>query len=1101
MKPQKPISKYPAFQPNQVLTADALNSAVGYLLQQEQFTRNKLIGIGIVCGLTLEKVNSPLGIIIHDGCGISSVGALGLHIQPRDINNSTIILPYTHARQFKTTDNKFIVGEDDEFKGLTNLLTDPQKAQVRELVTTPEFTANQATKGGAALTAADLTDNVVVLYFDDFLAKTGGCLDENCDEKGMMHELALKPLLIPKTVMDAFLNDGATQKSPERVRYAEFQNDKLNSVNYLRINQLSHNETGRVQLKNINTLIDLQLLFEEAIKGKNPADTTLIQIGQAIAKLRTEFAWLFDAQLRLPVSSYFSEPTGNLFNTNISTAIATNPNRTQIQYAYDFIRDVVEIHNDLYEKISDLMAICCPDEWMYPTHLMLGVVDSAPAIKQFDATKFTNPNLKYRHIFSPAFTDILQRELRDEIYFKIERLNIVLNTFDLNAIRNKANPRVLPSFDYDKDLSQRVIPAYYNNPNNLSLYWNLENTKRNKSSRNSFYDKFSIENEPFRFDWVRNDFFRIEGHIGKTFPAAQTLIDTIRKNNNLPFNIKTVALNVAATTHECAMPDLQEEYDFQRRKVTAVLKRLLKKLIELFKETQLKTPNSEQGAEKFEADKKLLLEFLEKLIKNIQTIIDILKEPCVSKFDYLTIKKIYEQTLFIILEYAQKQDNLSTEDKAANKEAVNLAITAFNLLLFGSLYKIYVALQHRLALMQVNSVDTLRELATKYTGLEHLAGVRRGETFVLVHDAGTVVADFNLPYLIPCECGCVEEDCNNKKPSFVQPIATPMILFVNLVEMQKEKKNERSISFYEEDLLMGDDTIKNIKFDKNQAGTPAFVISRLKFSKNDTELIFSYTPDFKNDPDGWHQVKYILETNQGNAVEGVLFVGIVGGKPAFDIKNIILAAQFTQTSAFKPEMPYTKSQFVSPPQMKFLNGGTITNETVGGTANVQLLQTPTGNTVMISRDAQNYPQFQIFRLNQKPVVEDFEFELEFNGQVAKGKGTLNITSPQTPTAPPITSLRGILLDASGQPIAKARVFNVNKNVEAFTNEKGEYEIAADKAGELILFQKDGFDDIKMQAGGDTKQTMSKKFIKTGLLDNFDNKKLIDMIGKNNLRIK
>lgn len=1103
MKPQKAISKYPAFQPNQVLTADALNSAVGYLLQQELHTRNKLIGIGIVCGMTLEKVNSPLGLIIHDGCGISSMGALGLHIQPRDINNSAVIVPYTHARQFKTNDNKFIIGEDDnEFKGLANLGNDAQKAQIRELVTTSEFTANQGTKGGAALTAADLADNVVILYFDDFLAKTGGCLNENCDEKGMVHELALKPLLVPKAVMDAYLADGATQKSADRLRYAEFQNDKYN-LNYIRANQLSFNEAGRVQLKNVKTVADLQLLFEDAIKGKSATDTSLTQIGQAIYKLRNEFLWLFDNQLRLPVSSYFSDATGNIFANNILNAIAAGANRAQIQYAYDFVRDVVEAHNDLYEKICDLLAICCPDEWMFPTHLMLGLVESPAAIKQFDATKITNPTSKYRHGFSPAFTDMLQRDLREEIYFKIERLNILLNSFDLNAIKNKVSPRILPSFDYDKHLSDRVIPAYYSNPvmSGLKLYWNFENTQRNKSSRSLFYDMFANDTEPFRFDWVRNDFFRIEGHIGKPFAATNALIDSIRKNNNLPFELKTVALNAGSNSSDCAMPDLQEEYDFQRRRLLAILKRFIKKLGELKQENEENIDNlapddklREQKLKSFGLLKKLL----DELTKLLNKIIELLKEPCVSNFNYIDVKKIYEQIWFLIIDYAYKQDEITTQDKAESKEAVNMAITAANLFLFAPLYKIYIALQHRKALMQGNSVDSLEQLATKFSGLEHLAGVRRGQTFVVVHDGTNIVADFNLPYHVPCECGCIEETCANKKMSFANPVATPMILFVNIPEIRKSGKTYHSISFFEEDLLMGDDKIKDFRFDKSDPKL-ASVTNKLLVKKTDTEFEIAYVPDFDKDPNGWYQIKYIIETQTGQVAEGILFLGIVGGRAAFDVKNLVITATIGQT-AFTPVTPLTKAQFTAPPVMEFKSGGKISKQTIGGVANVWVLETSAGHALMISRDAQNYPQFQVLKLNQKPSVEDFAFEVTYNGQTIAATGTLNVT-PVTAGPPSSGFFKGVLVDNAGVPIAKARVFNTVKNIEVFTNDKGEYEIPSDKAGELLLVQKDGFDELKVQVGTESKLTLNKNLAKTGLLDNISNKNLINIIGAKNLRIK
>ena len=45
---------YIIFEPDQVLTNDHLNELFDYLDVQERLTRNKLIGIGIVCGLEID---------------------------------------------------------------------------------------------------------------------------------------------------------------------------------------------------------------------------------------------------------------------------------------------------------------------------------------------------------------------------------------------------------------------------------------------------------------------------------------------------------------------------------------------------------------------------------------------------------------------------------------------------------------------------------------------------------------------------------------------------------------------------------------------------------------------------------------------------------------------------------------------------------------------------------------------------------------------------------------------------------------------------------------------------------------------------------------
>src|SRR5678809_1361501 len=65
---------YIIFEPDQVLTNDHLNEMFDYLDTQERLTRNKLIGIGIVCGLEINS--QPSSINISKGCGVTSKGYL-----------------------------------------------------------------------------------------------------------------------------------------------------------------------------------------------------------------------------------------------------------------------------------------------------------------------------------------------------------------------------------------------------------------------------------------------------------------------------------------------------------------------------------------------------------------------------------------------------------------------------------------------------------------------------------------------------------------------------------------------------------------------------------------------------------------------------------------------------------------------------------------------------------------------------------------------------------------------------------------------------------------------------------------------------------------
>ena len=51
-------TSYPVFESGQVLTSRHLNDLVEYLDEQDRLTRNKLVGIGIVCGCSAWCTNT-----------------------------------------------------------------------------------------------------------------------------------------------------------------------------------------------------------------------------------------------------------------------------------------------------------------------------------------------------------------------------------------------------------------------------------------------------------------------------------------------------------------------------------------------------------------------------------------------------------------------------------------------------------------------------------------------------------------------------------------------------------------------------------------------------------------------------------------------------------------------------------------------------------------------------------------------------------------------------------------------------------------------------------------------------------------------------------
>src|SRR6202008_496040 len=116
-----------------VLTSDHLNQFFGYLDQQERWTRNKLIGVGITCGLELSYDSKTSSISISGGSGITSQGYL---ISKCDPGTYTQVIKYTpkplpNDLPFKCDPTPFYAIKTTEDWPIYQLL-DPNKADAKK---------------------------------------------------------------------------------------------------------------------------------------------------------------------------------------------------------------------------------------------------------------------------------------------------------------------------------------------------------------------------------------------------------------------------------------------------------------------------------------------------------------------------------------------------------------------------------------------------------------------------------------------------------------------------------------------------------------------------------------------------------------------------------------------------------------------------------------------------------------------------------------------------------------------------------------------------------------------------------------------------------
>lgn len=509
------FNSYPVFVADQVLSADHLNEIVNYLDEQDRLTRNKLIGIGIVCGLEL-KIN-PTQIVITKGCGVTSAG----YLISLDEVTLQYYRPYTLPGDFfpkyKSTYENW---------GAWELLSAEQSLNFEDI---------ESIKGHGSF----LRNKIVVLLLEMKSTLLKNCVDTDCDDKGKKIEFSVKPLLVRRSDIDAFLR-GIEHPSPENVDEPAIE-VALPDIQLKRFNVPVSN------LTNADLVLNAFLQLVD--------DATLKRLANALNSC-------YDAYRPLLFEESVN-PFGNVFDTFKSTlANVKNVNPFFIQYFYDWIDDIIRAYDEFKDRVYDVQMMCCPGEDLFPLHLMLG-----------ETAKSTSTDTRsiYRHyfVYSPLFNQ--QKDLLAEVQFLFKRLKLLIKNYtvpDPNTLP-RVPIKITPSKYLDRPLSERSIPYYYQ-PLDLYPYWSWNISRRGNARFNLSYNASAYSSEdqvinPLNYDIERFNFFRLEGHVGKNYTQALSNVISQRNSFNLPFEVvalstATVARYVANEDTDCIFKDLESLY-------------------------------------------------------------------------------------------------------------------------------------------------------------------------------------------------------------------------------------------------------------------------------------------------------------------------------------------------------------------------------------------------------------------------------------------------------------------------------------------------------------------------------------------------------------
>ena len=507
---QKTPKSYNRFQPNQVLTDTQLNAMIDHFERQHRLSRSCLVGVGVVCGLDFV-LQENTSLTITPGLGLTTDGDLLHHAEATTFE---LVSPFDDkAAQY----DPFWDG-DVQRVALWELV-DGDQDEDREVFSLSDF---------AAQTGAELEDMVLLAYLDAFAKEGNICTPLDCNNQGVEQVAKLRFLLASKGEVRRIVReqDDIYQRFGER------------GQNYFNLPKV---RAPRLILDADASVSGGKLLERYGDLIAEHRDSFL----DALRLLVKNFGPLLDAENQIDVDLW-EEHFDEVFPRIVTER---NPAIDQ-QYRYEHYIDLTAAYTEMRTALHEVLVICLPNNGAFPRHLMLGALAaSAPG---FD--------LDFRHAFYPSPAEVGAFQQLQGVRSLYRRLHAMMVAYqDPSRIRDV---KITPSAEANAALGDQTIPFYYRPTEELLMHWDFNKLRRGQAKENlsyhagsyaAAYDTATLA--PLRHNHQDLPFYRIEGHIGKTYGDVIDDLESARAEYGLDFDI--VALRIGAERTDVDL----DEYD------------------------------------------------------------------------------------------------------------------------------------------------------------------------------------------------------------------------------------------------------------------------------------------------------------------------------------------------------------------------------------------------------------------------------------------------------------------------------------------------------------------------------------------------------------
>ena len=379
----------------------------------------------------------------------------------------------------------------------------------------------------------------------------------------------------------------------------------------------------------------------------------------------------------------------------------------------------------------------------FPKHLLLGEVGKA----------VTNEPTRLRNEFRPTTA---ARVSGGEGHFERckllwERLVALTNNFSPKPGLNDI--RVTPSGSCTRPLGERARPAYYGKT--FKGPWNIESAFNFEPDTPLSYHSNKTDRS-FAFRLCENDFYRIEGHLGRPLDEVEKSIQKLQATHNLGFKVLAIQIEdkpdsvrrprVRFYDVETLFHDLRTDFRLRLEDVGGYSEKVKKSLTK----DKKKIPEEvDAGAAESASDelKSAAGRAVKALPRNYKEFTFKRTEQFITEYEKTAeASSRLTSNIYSITENVQ----ISPADRIFQPELPSRL----------SLLKDILEKRNR----KVAQQSIFQEFVKNSPGLEHLGGVPKGGTLVLVYtsdeDAADrrVVADFCLPYYSTFDVSSLEEE-------------------------------------------------------------------------------------------------------------------------------------------------------------------------------------------------------------------------------------------------------------------------------------------------------------------------------------------------------